>query len=202
MKLYYSVGAVSFAPHIVLIETGLPFQALAAPTRTHQLADGSDYYLINPLGYVPLLELPDGRRLRETPAILQYLADLVPHMHLAPANGSFERYQLQEWLNFIGTELHRNFTPLFNTETPPAYQNTCRQRVFERLKWVDTMLAGKKFLMGSTFTVADAHMFAVTSWTAYTKVDTDRLPHLLAYRTRIENRPSVLAAKQAENKKR
>jgi len=111
MKLYYSPGACSLSPHIALHEAGLPFEAVAAPTKTHQLADGTDYYTINALGYVPLLELDDGRRLREGPAIVQYIADQVPDKKLAPANGTFERYQLQEWLTFIGTEIHKTFSP-------------------------------------------------------------------------------------------
>ena len=111
MKLYYSAGACSLTPHIVLEELGVSYQAISAPTKTHKLPDGSDYYLVNPLGYVPLLVLEDGRQLREGPAITQYLADLAPEKNLAPANGSFERYQLQESLNFIATELHKNFSP-------------------------------------------------------------------------------------------
>src|SRR3954464_10549360 len=114
MKLYYSPGACSLSPHIVLREAGLAFQPVLAATKTHKLEDGTDYYGINPLGYVPLLELDDGARLREGPAIVQYLADLVPNRNLAPANGTLQRYRLQEWLTFIGTEIHKTYSPLFN----------------------------------------------------------------------------------------
>ena len=120
MKLYYSPGACSLSPHIALEEAGLAYEAVAAPTKTHTLADGTDYYTINPLGYVPLLVLDDGRQLREGPAIVQYIADQVPAKKLAPANGTFERSKLQEWLNFIGTELHKGFSPLFNPATPAS----------------------------------------------------------------------------------
>ena len=111
MKLYYSPGACSLSPHIALKEGGLPFEAVLASTKTHALADGTDYYTINPLGYVPLLELDDGTRLTEGPAIVQYIADLVPEKHLAPGNGTLDRYKLQSWLTFIGMELHRGFGP-------------------------------------------------------------------------------------------
>jgi glutathione S-transferase len=148
MKLYYSPGACSLSPHIVLQETGLAFEAIKAPTKTHQLDDGTDYYTINPLGYVPYLVLDDGRTLHEGPAIVQYLADQVPAKNLAPANGSWERYKLQEWLNVIGTELHKGFSPLFNPAMPEEAKVLAKERLMARLKWVDTQLAGKQYLMG------------------------------------------------------
>jgi len=123
MKLYYSAGACSLSPHIVLEESGLTYEALSAPTKTHKLEDGTDYYTINPLGYVPYLTLDDGRSLHEGPAIVQYIADQVPASQLAPANGTFERYKLQEWLTFIGTELHKGcFSPLFSPATPADFK--------------------------------------------------------------------------------
>jgi glutathione S-transferase len=198
MKLYYSAGACSLSPHIVLHEAGLPFQALSAPTKTHQLADGTDYYSINPLGYVPLLELDDGRRLHEGPAIVQYIADQAPASQLAPANGTFERYKLQEWLTFIGTELHRGFTPLFTPSTPADYKPSCLERLSKRLQWVEGELAGKQHLMGDTFTVADAYLFTVTNWAPYVALDISGLPNLLAYRARVGARPAVIAAMKAE----
>ena len=118
MKLYYSPGACSLSPHIVLREAGLPFEPVLASTKTHKLQDGTDYYTINPKGYVPLLELDDGQRLSEGPAIVQYIADKVPAKNLAPANGTMERYRLQEWLNFITSELHKGFGVLFNPAMP------------------------------------------------------------------------------------
>jgi len=198
MKLYYSAGACSLSPHIVLHEAGLPFQALSAPNKTHRLDDGTDYYTINPLGYVPLLELADGRRLHEGPAIVQYIADQAPASQLAPANGTFERYKLQEWLTFIGTELHKGFSPLFNPATPADYKPSCLERLGARLKWVEGELAGKQYLMGDTFTVADAYLFTVTNWAPYVALDISGLPHLLAYRARVGARPAVVAAMKAE----
>jgi glutathione S-transferase len=198
MKLYYSAGACSLSPHIVLHESGLPFQALSAPVKTHKLEDGTDYYTINPLGYVPLLELDDGRRLHEGPAIVQYLADQAPGKNLAPANGTFERYKLQEWLTFIGTELHKGFSPLFNPATPADFKPSCVDRLMGRLQWVEGELAGKQYLMGDTFSVADAYLFTVTNWAAYVGVDVSGLPNLLAYRARVAARPAVVAAMKAE----
>ena len=198
MKLYYSQGACSLAPHIVMHEAGLAFEAISAPTKTHQLPDGTDFYTINPLGYVPFLVLQDGRSLHETPAIVQYLADLVPEKHLAPANGSFERYQLQQWLTFIGTELHKNFSPLFNPAAPLEGKEQAKQTLAKRLAWVDGELAGKDYLLGTTFSVADAYLFTVTNWARLVKVDLSTFANLLAYRARIGERPGVQAAMRAE----
>ncbi len=158
MKLYYSPGACSLSPHITLHESGLKFEHVAAPTKTHQLDDGTDYYTINPLGYVPLLELDDGTRIAEGPAIVQYIADQVPEKKLAPANGTLERYKMQSWLTFVGTELHKGFSPLFNAATPAEYKTIVIDKLLSRLKWVDEQLAGKQYLMGDTFSVADPYL--------------------------------------------
>ncbi len=198
MKLYYSPGACSLSPHIVLQESGLAFQAIKAPTKTHQLEDGTDYYTINPLGYVPYLVLDDGRTLHEGPAIVQYLADQVPEKKLAPANGTWERYKLQEWLNVIGTELHKGFSPLFNPATPEEVKVAAKERLMGRLKWVDAQLAGKQYLMGDNFTVADAYLFVVTNWTKPTGIDISALSNLAALRGRVAARPAVVAAMKAE----
>lgn len=198
MKLYYSAGACSLSPHIALEEAGLVYEAISAPTKTHQLPDGSDYYKINPLGYVPLLVLDDGSQLREGPAIVQYIADQVPKKNLAPANGSYARYKLQEWLNFIGTELHKGFSPLFNPATPADYKPMVIARLGERLKFTDGELAGKQYLMGETFTVADGYLFTVTNWAQYVGVDLSSYANLLAFRTRVAARPAVIAAMKAE----
>ena len=198
MKLYYSAGACSLSPHIVLEESGLAYTAVSAPTKTHKLDDGTDYYSINPLGYVPLLELDDGRRLHEGPAIVQYIADQAPESKLAPANGSFERYKLQEWLTFIGTELHKGFSPLFNPTTPAEYKPSCLERLSSRLQWVEGELAGKQYLMGDSFTVADAYLFTVTNWAPYVALDISGYPNLLAYRARVAARPAVIRAMTAE----
>ena len=198
MKLYYSPGACSLSPHIALFEAGLSFQALKAPTKTHQLDDGTDYYTINPLGYVPFLALDDGKTLHEGPAIVQYIADQAPEKNLAPANGTWERYKLQEWLNVIGTELHKNFSPLFNPATTDDAKAAAKTKLLARLTWVDSQLAGKQYLMGDTFTVADGYLFTVTNWTAPTSLDISGLANLVAYRGRVAARPAVQAAMKAE----
>ena len=198
MKLYYSPGACSLSPHIVLHETGLPFQAVPAPTKTHKLPDGTDYYTINPLGYVPLLELDDGTRLTEGPAIVQYIADQVPDRKLAPAYGTMARYRMMSWLTFIGTELHKGFSPLFNPATPEDFKPSVKDRLLGRLKWVNEQLEGRTFLMGDTFTVADAYLFTVTNWAPRVGVDISGLAQLNAYRARVAARPAVQAAMKAE----
>jgi glutathione S-transferase len=198
MKLYYSPGACSLSPHIVLKESGLSFEAIAAPTKTHQLADGTDYYTINPLGYVPLLVLDNGTQLREGPAIVQYLADQVPDKKLAPSNGTFERYKLQEWLTFIGTELHKGFSPLFTPGMPEEAKTMAKTRLNLRLQWVDGELAKTNYLMGDTFTVADAYLFTVSNWTSHVGIDLTPFTNLLAFRARVGARPAVIAAMMAE----
>ena len=198
MKLYYSPGACSLSPHIALHEAGLAHTPVLASTKSHKLQDGTDYYGINPLGYVPLLELDNGERLREGPAIVQYIADQVPDKKLAPANGTLERYRLQEWLTFIGTEVHKGFSPLFVPTTPEDYKPQVRERLLQRLTWVDGQLAGKQYLMGDQFTVADGYLFTVTNWTQPTKLDISGLAHLAAYRERVGARPAVQAAMKAE----
>lgn len=198
MKLYYSPGACSMSPHIALLEAGLPFTAVKAPTKTHQLDDGTDYYTINPLGYVPLLELDDGTRITEGPAIVQYIADQVPAKNLAPANGSLARYQLQSWLTFIGTELHKGFSPLFNPATPEEYKKIAIDKLLGRLKHVDAQLAGKSYLMGDDFSVADGYLFTVTNWAPRVGVDISGLANIAAFRARMMTRPAVQAAMKAE----
>ena len=198
MKLYYSPGACSLSPHIVLHEAGLAFTAEMASTKTHQLKDGTDYFSINPLGYVPLLVLNDGTQLSEGPAIVQYIADQVPDKELAPANGSMARYQLQSLLNFISTELHKGFSPLFNPATPADYKPAVIEKLLSRMAWIDGQLAGKQYLMGDTFTVADAYLFTVTGWGAYVKVDLSGFANISAHRARVAARPAVQAALRAE----
>ena len=198
MKLYYSPGACSLSPHIVLQESGLPFTAVLASTKTHKLQDGTDFYGINPLGYVPLLELDDGTRLREGPAIVQYIADQAPDKNLAPANGTLPRYKLQEWLTFIGTEIHKSFSPLFNPNMPEEGKAIYRERLNGRFAFVDSQLAGKQYLMGDSFSVADAYLFTVSNWTVPMKIDISGLANLVAFRERMAARPAVQAAMKAE----
>ena len=198
MKLYYSPGACSLSPHIVLHESGLKFEHILAPTKTHQLEDGTDYYSINPLGYVPVLELDDGTRLTEGPAIVQYIADQVPNKKLAPPNGTLARTQLQSWLNFIGTEIHRGFGPLFNAATPAEYKTIAIDKLMSRLKWVNAQLAGKQYLMGDAFSVADPYLFTVTNWAPRVGVDITGFANLAAFRERMVARPAVQAAMRHE----
>ncbi len=198
MKLYYSTGACSLSPHIVLREAGLDFELVLAPTKTHKLPDGSDYYAINPLGYVPLLELDDGTRLREGPAIVQYVADQVPQKNLAPANGTLPRYRVQEWLTFISTELHKGFSPLFNPAVPEEAKAVFRDKLISRLLWVNGELEGKQYLLGDTFSVADAYLYTVSRWTAPMKIDLSAMPNIVAFQARMKARPAVQAALDAE----
>ena len=198
MKLYYSPAACSLSPHIVLREAGLAFEPVLASTKTHQLADGSDYYAINPLGYVPMLELDDGTRLREGPAIVQYIADLAPNKNLAPANGTLPRYRLQEWLTFIGTEIHKSFSPLFNSAVPEDAKKIFRDKLAQRYQWVNGQLEGKDYLMGEHFSVADAYFFTVTRWTKPMNIDLSGLPHVQAHHERVGARPAVQEALRVE----
>ena len=197
-KLYYSPGACSLSPHIALREAGLPFELALASTKTHKLADGSDFYAVNPKGYVPLLELDDGQRLSEGPVIVQYIADQAPASKLAPPAGTMKRYRLMEWLNFITTELHKGFSPLFNPAMPEEAKALARAKLAERLAWVDTQLQGKDHLMGQTFTVADGYLFTVGSWGRHVGVDIDGLKNLMAFMARVGARPAVQAAMKAE----
>lgn len=198
MKLYFATGACSLAVRIVLNEAGMAFDDARVNTRTHLLADGSDYFAINALGYVPLLELSDGTRLTEGPAIVQYLADQIPEKNLAPTNGTVERARMQGWLNFISTELHKGFAPLFNPATPADYKPMVAEKLLSRLAWVDTQLAGKHYLLGDAFSVADPYLFNVTNWAALVKVDISNLANLADFRARMLARPAVVAAMKSE----
>ena len=197
MKLYYSPGACSLSPHIALYEAGLPFQAVMASTKSHKLQDGTDYYTINPKGYVPLLEFDDGTRLTEGPAIVQWIADQAPERRLAPPAGTMERYRLQEWLTFIGTEIHKQFSPLFNPALPEEAKPLFRQKVLDRLAHVDRHLAGCEYLLGH-FSGADGDLYPVPRWTAPLKLDISGLPNLGAFMARMSLRPAVQQALKAE----
>jgi glutathione S-transferase len=198
MKLYYSPGACSLSPHIALREAGLAFEPVLASTKSHKLQDGTDYYGINPLGYVPMLELDDGTRLREGPAIVQYIADLAPAKNLAPANGTMLRYRLQEWLTFIGTEIHKSFSPLFNPGMPEEAKTISKTKLRSRYEWLDRQLADKDYLMGDSFSVADGYLFTVTNWAKPTGVELADLASLNAWHARVGARPAVQEALKAE----
>ncbi len=199
MKLYYSPNSCSLSPHICLNESGLSFDTVLASTKTHQLPDGTDFYTINPLGYVPLLEIAPDTRLREGPVIVQYIADQVPDKQLAPAAGTLERYRLMEWLNFIGTEIHKGFSPLFNPKVPAEVKGVFRERLVSRLKWVDSQLAGKDYLMGDRFCVADAYLYTTSRWAVVMQIDLSEMPNLRAFQQRMQARPAVQAALKAED---
>jgi glutathione S-transferase len=198
MKLYYSPGACSLSPHIALKEAGIAFEPVLASTKSHKLQDGTDYYGINPLGYVPMLELDDGTRLREGPAIVQYIADLAPTKNLAPAAGTLQRYRLQEWLTFIGTEMHKGFSPLFNAAMPEEAKTIFKDKLKSRYQWLDGQLADRQYLMGEHFSVADAYLFTVTNWTKPTSVDIAEFENLQAWHARVGARPAVQEAMKAE----
>ena len=165
MKLYYFPGACSLSPHIVLLEAGLPFTLEKIDLKTKKTESGADYLTINSKGAVPALELDDGQVLTEGPAIVQYLADLKPESGLAPRAGTFERYQLMEILNYITSEVHKGFCPLFNPEAPADWKAGALEAPDKKFDWLSGFLGGKTFLLGETFTVADAYLFTVLSWT-------------------------------------
>ena len=198
MKLYFSSGACSLSPHIALREAGVKFELVRAALKTHTLADGSDYYAINPKGQVPLLELDDGERLSEGPAILQYIADHAPGTGLAPAAGTMERYRLVEWLNFITSELHKGFSPMFNPKLAKEAKDVFAARLQERYKLVDARLEGNDYLTGKQFSVADAYLFTVTNWAAGVGVDLTGYKNLDAFMARMKARPAVQDALKAE----
>ena len=198
MKLYYSPGACSLSPHIVLRESGLKFEPIATSTKTHKLQDGTDYYTINPKGYVPTLELDNGERLTEGPAIVQYIADQAPAKQLAPAAGTMARYRLQEWLNFVTSEIHKTYSPLFNPAVPEDYKTIARDKLNDRYRWIDSQLEGKSYLMGDAFSVADAYLFTVTNWAKHVGLDLAPYKHVGAYMARVAARPAVQEAMKAE----
>jgi glutathione S-transferase len=198
MKLYYSPGACSLSPHIAFREAGLPVTLVKANTKTHQLDDGTDFYSLNPKGYVPLLELDNGERLSEGPAIVQYLADQNPGSGLAPAPGTMARYRLQEWLNFITSEIHKQFGPMFVPSTPAEYKETLKDKLGKRFDWLSGELKGKDYLMGAQFTVADAYLYTVLRWSGFVGIDLAKWPVLAAYVGRITARPKVQEALIAE----
>ncbi|MBJ7311374.1 glutathione transferase GstA [Rugamonas sp. CCM 8940] len=198
MKLYFSPGACSLSPHIVLLEAGLAFDAERVDLRSKRTASGADFYAIQPQGYVPALQLDGGLVLTEGPAIVQYLADLAPHKQLAPPAGSLGRYQLAAWLNFIGTELHKNFSPLFDPGAADALKDYARANLARRLAHVGEVLAGNEYLMGKQFSVADAYLFTVLNWAGMVKVDLSPWPALAAFQARVAARPAVQQAMREE----
>jgi glutathione S-transferase len=201
MKLYFSPGACSLSPRIVLMEAGLPFTAEKVDLKSKKTASGADYLGVNSKGAVPALELDDGQVLTEGPAIVQYLADLKPDSGLAPRAGSFERYRLMEVLNYLTSEVHKGFSPLFKADTPAEAKKIAVDNLAKKFDWLSTQLAARKFLMGDTFTVADAYLFTVLRWTGQVHIDVTRWPVLTAYIARVGERPKVREALHAEGLK-
>jgi len=198
MKLYYFSGACSLSPHIVLLEAGLPFTMVKVDTKTKKTESGADYLAINSKGAVPALQLDDGRVLTEGPAIVQYLADLKPESGLAPRAGTFERYQLMEILNFITSEVHKSFSPLFNPASSADMKEAAVTNLGKKFDWLSGFLGKKPFLLGNTFTVADAYLFTVLNWSGHVKIDLGKWPVLVEYKARVAQRPKVVEAMKAE----
>lgn len=203
MQLYFAPGACSLASHIALREAGLPFDLKRADLRSKKVDDGSDYLAVNSKGSVPALRLDNGQVLTEGPAILQYLADQKPESGLAPKAGSLERYRVQEWLNFITSELHKSFSPLFNPGADAKVKEFAQANLQSKLGWVASQLSNRKYLTGDTFTIADAYLFVVLNWSFMVGVDLSKWPALTEFHARVAARPKVQEAMAAEglNKK-
>lgn len=197
MKLYYSPGACSLAPHIALAEAALPYTAVKVDLRKHTTEDGADFYAINPKGYVPFIALDDGSTLSEVAVILQYIADRKPGT-LAPVFGGFDRYRLMEWLNYISTEVHKQFGPLWYPLTPEATKQAQKEKLASRFEFIARTLGKQPFLMGGNFSIADAYLFTVLRWSGHLKVDLAPFPALTQYLARIEARPAVQQVLAAE----
>jgi glutathione S-transferase len=198
MKLYYAPGACSLSPHIVASELGLGVELEKVDLKAHVTAKGADFFAINPKGYVPALEMENGEVLTEGPAIVQYLADRKPASGLAPANGTNERYHLQEMLGYINSEIHKTYSPLFSDKTTPEMREEKIAYLGKRYAVIEKQLAGRDYLFGDRFSVADAYLFTVTNWAHHLKVDLAPFPNLAAFQKRVAARPAVQAAMKAE----
>jgi glutathione S-transferase len=198
MKLYYSPGACSLSPNIVSHEAGEPLELEKVDTKTKKTASGKDFMAINPKGYVPALELDDGQILTEGPAIVQYLADRRPESGLVPAAGTFERYRVQELLGYINSEIHKTYSPLFSPSVTPEIRSEKHAYLHQRYALLDKQLAGRDYLFGDRFGVADAYLFTVTNWAKYVKLDLSEHRNIVAFQERVARRPAVQAALKAE----
>jgi glutathione S-transferase len=198
MKLYYSPGACSLSPHIVALEAGIPLQFEKVDGKAKLTEGGQDFWQINPKGYVPALQLDSGELLSEGPAIVQYLADLKPESGLAPANGTLPRYRLQEMLGYINSEIHKSYSPLFKPDTPEVTRAERKAYLLKRYQLIEDVLAKQPFLLGDTFTAADAYLFTVTNWAKHVELDLSEFKALTAFQQRVAERPAVQAALEAE----
>jgi glutathione S-transferase len=194
MKLYYSPGACSLSPHIALLEAGLPYDLVKVDLRAKKLENGDDYLKVNPKGQVPAIALDNGQVVTEGPVIVQMIADRAKDRNLAPPRDSEERYKLQEWLNYITSELHKNFGPMFSPVLTDDAKAFFKDRVMGKFKYVDSQLAGRDYLMGKQFTVADGYLFTMLSWAEHLKFNLSAMPNLLAYKARVGARPKVQEA--------
>jgi glutathione S-transferase len=197
MKLYYSPAACSLSPHIALREAGLPFELVRVNLQDKKTTTGQDLFAINPKGLVPVLELDDGKVLTEAAVIVQYVADQAPAKKLAPPCGTPERYRLAEWLNYVATELHKGFAPLFKPTTPDAYKAVVRENLAKQFDYLDDELTGRNYLMDD-FTVADGYLFTILNWSQFQKIDLAPFINVEAFMKRLAARPSVRQALQAE----
>ena len=198
MKLYYSPGACSLSPHIALLEAGLPHDLVKVDLRAKKLENGDDYLAVNPKGQVPALRLDSGELVTEGPVIVQMIADKAAAKNLAPARDSAERYKLLEWLNFITTELHKNFGPMFSPVLADDAKAFFKDRVMGKFKYIDSQLAGRDYLMGKQFTVADGYLFVMLKWAERTGMDLSEFKNLMAFKDRVAARPNVKAALDME----
>jgi glutathione S-transferase len=198
MKLYFSPGSCSLSPHIVLREAGVNFELEQVNNQEKKTKSGKDYWTVNPKGQVPCLELDNGDKLTEGPVIVQYVADQKPAAGLAGGAGTMERYRIQEWLNFTTSELHKTFGPIFRPTTPDAFKDISRANLGKRFDWIDQQLAGKQYLMGDKFSIADAYMFTVMRWSPRVNIDISKWPNIKAYVDRVAARPQVQEALKAE----
>ena len=198
MKLFYTPGACSLSPHIALLEAGLPFTLQKVDLKNKKLESGEDYNAVNGKGQVPALELDNGHVLTEGPAIVQYIADQKPAAGIAPAAGTMERYKLQEWLNFITSELHKGLGSMFNPAQTPEWKEAVKTTLGKRLDWLSTQLTGKQYLMGEKFSVADGYLFTILSWAKPLGFDLSKWTVLEQYIARVAARPKVVEAMKAE----
>lgn len=197
MKLYYAQGTCSFAPHVALREAGLDFELVRMDMKTGALDSGGHIDDVNDKGYVPVLELDDGRRLTEASVILQYIADQKPESGLAPPAGTMERYRLQELLNFIGMEIHKIYWPLFHAGADVENQKA-KEKLGKSFTWIEKKLGDRPYLLGDTFTIADAYLLTTLNWARAAGIDLTAWPRLMAYRSSLRERPAVQAALEAE----
>lgn len=198
MKLYYAPQSCALAPHIVAVEAGIPITAIPVDILTLKTDAGIDYLTINPKGFVPALELSDGQVLTENAAILQFLADQAPGVGLAPSNGTFERSRLHEMLHYLGTDIHRGYSPLFRRETPAQTREERQTSLRRHYAVLDTLLSRAQFLLGHQFSVADAYLFTLTRWAKLIQLDLSQFGHLQSFQARVAARPAVVAAMKAQ----